>query len=57
MTETNHLANWLVACDSTWLGPAVVKGEGVTRELIISALAFNIGLKPGPSLLENFGLV
>lgn len=50
---TNHLANWLVACDSTWLGPAVVKGEGVTRELIISALAFNIGLKPGPSLLEN----
>ena len=57
VTKTYHLQNWLVACDSDWLGPAVVRKEGVTRELVVSAIAFNTGLKPGSPMLENFGLL
>ena len=56
VTKTYHLQNWLVACDSDWLGPAVVRKEGITRELVVSAIAFNTGLKPGSPMLENFGL-
>ena len=51
--EINHLQDWLVAADPTYLGSAVVKAEGVTKELVCSSLAFNLGLKPGATHFET----
>lgn len=49
------MKDWLVKADPVWLGPAVVRAEGVNKELILAAVAFNFGLSPGAPLWETLG--